>query len=184
VKKPRGLIVPPGMKWCCGEDHGDDPLDHLLPLEDFALRASNKTDGRQGECRKTRKLRDKIYNKENSAKNVARNKRKRHERTEVSIDMKKDLKCDACGFGSPEHHMCLTFHHVDPSIKEFNIADAIRDMVAMDRIREEIEKSVVLCSNCHAIITYFYTQYYYKKITKEDVYNSLKIYNLERYLVI
>ena len=33
----------------------------------------------------------------------------------------------------------------------FNIGDAVRDGISLDRIKKEIEKCIVLCANCHAI---------------------------------
>jgi len=36
----------------------------------------------------------------------------------------------------------------------FNVADAVRDGISLDRIEKEIEKCIVLCANCHAIRHY------------------------------
>lgn len=38
--------------------------------------------------------------------------------------------------------------------KQFNIADAARNGISLDRIKKEIEKCIVLCANCHAIRHY------------------------------
>ncbi len=36
----------------------------------------------------------------------------------------------------------------------FNIGDAVRDGISLDRIKKEINKCIVLCANCHAIRHY------------------------------
>ena len=36
----------------------------------------------------------------------------------------------------------------------FNIGDAVRDGISLDRIKQEIKKCIVLCANCHAIRHY------------------------------
>ena len=55
-------------------------------------------------------------------------------------------KCEICGY-----HKCsraLNFHHVDPKSKDFGIA--ARGLTrSWDKIRQEIDKCILLCSNCH-----------------------------------
>jgi transposase len=56
-------------------------------------------------------------------------------------------KCVLCGYDR-----CLSaleFHHLDPSQKRFSVASrgAAR---SLQRVREEVAKCVLLCSNCHA----------------------------------
>ncbi len=57
---------------------------------------------------------------------------------------KKDLKCTKC----PENHPAtLDFHH--HSGKEFEIAYMVANGYSIERIKKELEKCDVLCSNCH-----------------------------------
>jgi len=63
---------------------------------------------------------------------------------------KSTLKCARCSEWRPE---CLSFHHVDESLKEFNISEAARSGRSIDKIKEEINKCIVLCHNCHAVET-------------------------------
>jgi Homeodomain-like domain len=57
--------------------------------------------------------------------------------------------CTICGFA--EHPAALEFHHVDPSQKSFELS--IRGVTrSIDVLREEAEKCVLLCSNCHALV--------------------------------
>jgi mannose-6-phosphate isomerase-like protein (cupin superfamily) len=61
-------------------------------------------------------------------------------------DVKSSEGCLFCG---ESHSACLDFHHKDRSQKIDDVAALIRDRVALSRILSEIEKCVVLCSNCH-----------------------------------
>jgi 5-methylcytosine-specific restriction endonuclease McrA len=55
--------------------------------------------------------------------------------------------CVLCGYS--RHPAALEFHHVDPAAKGFAVgADGLTR--ALDRMREEAAKCVLLCSNCHA----------------------------------
>lgn len=55
-------------------------------------------------------------------------------------------RCAICGYD--RHVAALEFHHLDPNAKEFGLAQ--RGAHSIDRLRDEIGKCVLLCSNCHA----------------------------------
>ena len=58
-------------------------------------------------------------------------------------------RCVLCGYD--ECLNALEFHHRDPTKKEFGVA--MRGITrAIDAIRAEVEKCVLLCSNCHAAV--------------------------------
>lgn len=57
-------------------------------------------------------------------------------------------ECIRCGYN--EHLAALTFHHLEPNEKEFTIAYN-RHSVSWDKLKEELDKCVILCSNCHNI---------------------------------
>lgn len=56
-------------------------------------------------------------------------------------------KCICCGFD--KHYSALDFHHLDPAIKEFNLT---RNSIGWDKLKPELDKCVLLCSNCHRMI--------------------------------
>jgi hypothetical protein len=62
-------------------------------------------------------------------------------------EIKSELRCGDCGI---DHPGCLVFHHVERSTKEVTLADAVRRGWSRERIRSEMAKCAVLCSNCHA----------------------------------
>jgi hypothetical protein len=58
-------------------------------------------------------------------------------------------RCLLCGYD--ECLAALAFHHRDPSQKEFGVA--MRGITrAIDAVRAEAEKCVLLCANCHAAV--------------------------------
>jgi transposase len=55
--------------------------------------------------------------------------------------------CVICGYG--RHPAALQFHHLDPATKAFNLS--LRgETRAIDALRAEARKCVLLCANCHA----------------------------------
>lgn len=63
-----------------------------------------------------------------------------------AIEYKGD-KCFDCGETYPQ--CCYDFHHLDPTIKDANIAQLIGRN--FEKIKPELDKCVLLCSNCHRI---------------------------------
>jgi tellurite resistance-related uncharacterized protein len=62
-------------------------------------------------------------------------------------EYKQNLKCSLC---DENHIACLEFHHTEPDKKDFNISEALgRLNLDKNKILEEINKCIVLCSNCH-----------------------------------
>lgn len=58
-------------------------------------------------------------------------------------------KCCICGYNKCDQ--ALDFHHVDQSTKEFSISSRIR---SFSKILEEVDKCILVCSNCHREIHY------------------------------
>ena len=63
---------------------------------------------------------------------------------------KRTLKCTICGFSHPA---ALDFHHKDPSKKEAHIHRLLKNGLN-DKLKKELAKCIVLCSNCHRIHHY------------------------------
>lgn len=55
-------------------------------------------------------------------------------------------KCSKCGYD--EHPEILVFHHVGG--KQFNISHRLK--LSWDKLRIELDKCVLLCPNCHALV--------------------------------
>jgi len=59
----------------------------------------------------------------------------------------KGEECAHCGVSEPAHPEIYDFHHIDPEVKEKQIADLI--LCKKERLYEEADKCLMLCSNCH-----------------------------------
>lgn len=57
--------------------------------------------------------------------------------------------CQICGFDS--HPAALDFHHIDSSQKENLVSVISRNNGTLTKVKLEIRKCIVLCSNCHRI---------------------------------
>lgn len=67
---------------------------------------------------------------------------------EYVLDYMKDKKCKNCN----ENRLpALDFHHLNN--KEFNVSQGILNGYSLDRIKKEINKCEILCSNCHRVET-------------------------------
>lgn len=95
---------------------------------------------------KARKSRREYY-KRNKTSEIKRIKARIRSITEWIQEYKSHLKCSKC----PESHpACLDFHHTDPSTKRIEISQVARSKGwSLDKVKEEIDKCEVLCSNCH-----------------------------------
>jgi hypothetical protein len=120
----------------------------LKSLVEFNKRASSK-DGRQSQCKICNKTNLKKHYGCNKDYYIERNKQRRKELREFIISLK--LSCLIC---KEKEHCCLEFHHVDSDTKDFVLAEAANRMISKEKILEEIEKCVVVCSNCHKKIHY------------------------------
>lgn len=102
-------------------------------------------------------------------------KKRQKECKEYSYNVKSDKGCYKCDEKDP---VCLDFHHTDSSQKIDTIANLIR-RGTLSRIKTEIDKCVVLCSNCHKIEHYNWADHSewnvpQKRKNKRDWYIELK----------
>jgi len=62
-----------------------------------------------------------------------------------------DLRCQQCGYD--KHSAALDFHHLDPSKKESSVHQLINgprpNENNIETLKKELEKCIILCSNCH-----------------------------------
>ena len=59
----------------------------------------------------------------------------------------KDGECEKCGYN--EHLAALEFHHRDPKNKDFAIGGNMNR--GWEFVKKELDKCILLCSNCHRI---------------------------------
>ena len=82
----------------------------------------------------------------NKEKQKQKNYARRRRITQKLKDYKSKLCCTRCGECHPS---CLDFHHKNPIEKEIPIYLATSQGWGWEKIKEEIDKCEVLCSNCH-----------------------------------
>lgn len=61
-------------------------------------------------------------------------------------DYKKTISCERCG---ENHPACLDFHHIDSKEKRYLVSRMPGVGASINTMLKEIEKCIVLCSNCH-----------------------------------
>ena len=71
-----------------------------------------------------------------------------------SIILKKGGKCEKCGY--EKNLAALCFHHKDPKEKEreLGLSSLLVGKKSQEKIKKEIKKCLLLCSNCHMEIHY------------------------------
>lgn len=56
-------------------------------------------------------------------------------------------KCEKCGYN--KNIAALEFHHLDPSTKSFQLDARHLSNTTKEKILEELNKCILICSNCH-----------------------------------
>ena len=82
----------------------------------------------------------------------AHRKAKRHNLLQWFIDLKQELSCELCG---ESRWFVLDFHHKDDERrrgKTLTVSGMVRARYAKKTILAEIDKCMVVCSNCHRAI--------------------------------
>lgn len=80
--------------------------------------------------------------------------------------IKQELGCQKCGYNKCLE--VLEFHHKNPQEKETTIAQMIYHHYSQEQIKQEMDKCVILCANCHREF-HFYEKT--KGITLEQFWN-------------
>jgi hypothetical protein len=76
--------------------------------------------------------------------------RKRRAKWRLAGMIKTATGCIDCGYAA--HAAALQFDHINDN-KKANVSDLIRSDYSWKTITQEINKCVIRCANCHAIVT-------------------------------
>lgn len=89
------------------------------------------------------------YYQENKKKEIAysieRNKECKKRIQKYIKEVKENSECAIC---NENHPATLIFHHINPDQKLFGIAGSY-SRYTLTKIKEEMNKCAILCSNCH-----------------------------------
>lgn len=116
---------------------------------EFNKRKSSK-DGLNSYCKDCNKENLKTHYQQNKEQYYKKSKDYFKSLQEWFVEYKSTLQCSNC---SECRHWVLDFHHTDPTMKDGNISDLLNTS-SKKKIIEEVEKCIVLCSNCHRDLHY------------------------------
>ena len=118
--------------------------DTSKPIEQFPFKnkKNNKRSTVCGHCQRVYKL---TYYYNNKQSHYDRNKILTEKLTLFVSILKSSSSCYICDEYTT---CCLDFHHIDRKSKVGEVSVLVR-YGSMKRLREEICKCVILCSNCH-----------------------------------
>lgn len=136
-------------------DIGLKGYKELTPLEILELKEYYKTHTKQETADKfgvsgitVNKYKDYkrivLTEEESIARNYINVKSFRKRNKEKAVEYKGG-KCSIC-----DYNKCITaleFHHLDPSEKDFTVSNNINK--AWSKIKEELDKCILVCANCH-----------------------------------
>lgn len=108
---------------------------------------SSRYDGLQEYCRDCKRAIDRAYYKTNSNRRAlidARSKLTYDYCRKLTTRYKRICGCKLCDEKEP---CALDFHHLDPTQKDLEVTRMSN--FSIKRLKLEIRKCVVLCSNCH-----------------------------------
>lgn len=97
-------------------------------------------------CQREYKL---TYYRKNKKSHYKRNYKTREKIKEFLI-LEKSKGCVIC---KENCIPCLEFHHLDPESKRMNVATMFL-WGSLNKVREEINKCILLCANCHRKVHY------------------------------
>lgn len=114
-------------------------------IDEFSWRNKIKKQ-KHGECKDCYKITRKKSYENNKQYYLNKNKRRRLELKNWFDSYKKDKKCVFCG---ESESICLDFHHLDNSKKEYNVSNMNYSTYSIKTIKKEIDKCIIVCANCH-----------------------------------
>lgn len=97
-------------------------------------------------CKQCNKLYQKKHFQENKDYYLSKARTFKRDQKEIFKRFKQTLKCSRCG---EDDTCCLDFHHLNPGEKETSISKAIGSGWSFKKLETELNKCIVLCSNCH-----------------------------------
>lgn len=77
-------------------------------------------------------------------------------------------KCVLCGYN--KYPAALEFHHINEKEKDYNLSNIIKGVELDSKVIEELDKCVILCSNCHRA-------YHASELNEEEINKILGAYN-------
>lgn len=113
-------------------------------LTDFSVNKT-KRDNLNYQCKSCHSNYRKKHYQKNKQKYITKAKNNRRIQEEKYNKYKESLSCEICKENTT---CCLDFHHKNTSEKEFNVS-SMKSFISFESLLKEINKCIVVCSNCH-----------------------------------
>jgi hypothetical protein len=159
IDRKNKLIEIKGGKCFCGESDINKLSFHHLENKSFTLDSKNlyqkKWEEIEKEVNKCELLclncHAELHEKErkkNRKDNIKLDKGRLRKKMLIKI---KGAKCEECGYdgNNGEFIQSLTFHHINPEEKKFELNTKQLSSISLNKILEEFTKCNLLCCNCH-----------------------------------
>lgn len=122
-------------------------------FNEFTNRKRSK-DGKNSRCTSCTRSENKYHYFHSWEENRDRIDRNHYNRIKVLRKLCDDIKvksgCVFCKYNT--HPVALDFHHIKPDTKVATISAMINAKVTEPKLLNEIEKCIVVCSNCHRLL--------------------------------
>jgi hypothetical protein len=129
------------MKICC-------KCKQSKQVSEFNRKSSN-VDGLERYCKTCHREKNKIHYDNNKQKYIDTAVSNNKKFKQWWVEFKKQFKCVRCG---EDKYWRISFHHTDPSTKDFDVSHMISNRKSKQMICEEINKCIPVCHNCHSDI--------------------------------
>jgi aromatic ring-opening dioxygenase LigB subunit len=114
-------------------------------VEEFSWK-NKKKNRRSPNCKECHAHNRKQHYENNKEKIKSQVNKRKYGYRDWFKNLKSTLSCVVCG---ESESCCLDFHHTDPTKKEKAVSQMTSLGLSKENILKEIDKCVVVCSNCH-----------------------------------
>ena len=124
----------------------------LYLLEEYPINNGNK-DGRHHDCKRCKNVKNRgaYRNKDKMQRYNKEAHQKRKDRYYSILDSYSDKMCSKCGYSS-DVWAPFDWHHTDVENKLYELSSMVRH--TEENIVAELDKCILLCSNCHRLHHY------------------------------
>ena len=121
----------------------------ILPLDQFS-KNKQKKDGLNYRCKTCQRIYFKNHYQNNKQYYIDKAFEQTNKFLEIIDDVKQNKLKGGCSVCGAYHPAILDFHHIDPTKKDFTIAQSRTK--SKEKFLKELDKCIVLCSNCHRVL--------------------------------
>ena len=110
---------------------------------------NKKLNKRASICKTCHKAYSKDHYQQNTQKYKDKANKRNKERLQANREYITEIKKQGCSLCSESNPCCIDFHHTDPTTKSGTVSQMVVSYLSIQTIQYEVDKCVLLCSNCH-----------------------------------